>query len=325
MIEKDVVIVGGGPAGSTAAWKLKEGGANCLILDRQEFPRLKLCAGWITPDVVKNLRLREDGYPYPIVEFTHFDLSFRGFPYHMKMQQFSIRRTELDEWLLQRSAVQKITHRVERIEKDGESYVIDGKYKSRYLIGAGGTACPVGRYLYPDGSHRPKKLQAVTLEEEFPYDGPMDMSKADIFFLDEGMPGYSWVVPKGNGYLNVGIGAMAQKLIRRKERIQDHWNQFIKKATDRGLVPQREWHPRGHNYYMASRKLSAQRENIYLVGDAVGLATRDMAEGIGPAVESAIMAANSILHREIYNPAKIRFYSSESTVAGKILEYFIAG
>jgi len=53
----DVLIVGGGPAGSSAAWKLTRGGADVLVLDRERFPRLKLCAGWITPEVVRDLQI----------------------------------------------------------------------------------------------------------------------------------------------------------------------------------------------------------------------------------------------------------------------------
>ena len=48
----DVIIVGGGPAGSSAARQLVDGGYDCLVLDREQFPREKLCAGWITPEVV---------------------------------------------------------------------------------------------------------------------------------------------------------------------------------------------------------------------------------------------------------------------------------
>ncbi len=49
MIERDVIIVGGGPAGSSCAWRLARHGVKPLVLDRASFPRLKLCAGWITP------------------------------------------------------------------------------------------------------------------------------------------------------------------------------------------------------------------------------------------------------------------------------------
>ena len=59
----DVIIVGGGPAGSSCAWRLRRHGVECLILDRAEFPRLKLCAGWVTPQVLADIELDPREYP----------------------------------------------------------------------------------------------------------------------------------------------------------------------------------------------------------------------------------------------------------------------
>lgn len=53
MITAETIIVGGGPAGSSCAWRLRQLGGDCIVLDRQSFPRVKLCAGWITPAVVR--------------------------------------------------------------------------------------------------------------------------------------------------------------------------------------------------------------------------------------------------------------------------------
>ena len=57
MIHTEVIIVGGGPAGSACARRLAERRIECLVLDRCRFPRAKPCAGWITPEVVKALKL----------------------------------------------------------------------------------------------------------------------------------------------------------------------------------------------------------------------------------------------------------------------------
>src|ERR1700688_3890465 len=65
----DVLIVGGGPAGSTAAWKLRREGVDVLVLDRERFPRLKLCAGWITPEVVRELDMDLGAYPHRLLTF----------------------------------------------------------------------------------------------------------------------------------------------------------------------------------------------------------------------------------------------------------------
>jgi flavin-dependent dehydrogenase len=60
----ETIIVGGGPAGSSCAWNLKRHGKEVLILDKQSFPRLKLCGGWITSKVMENLEFTPEDYPY---------------------------------------------------------------------------------------------------------------------------------------------------------------------------------------------------------------------------------------------------------------------
>src|SRR5260370_11587902 len=58
----DVLIVGGGPAGSSCAWRLRNSGLDVVVLDKQVFPRDKVCGGWITPAVLSELEI--DGYEY---------------------------------------------------------------------------------------------------------------------------------------------------------------------------------------------------------------------------------------------------------------------
>ena len=74
MIQTEVLIVGGGPAGSACAKRLGELGVDCLILDKQTFPRPKPCAGWVTPQVFQHLGVHPEDYPH---ELTHFDTHSR--------------------------------------------------------------------------------------------------------------------------------------------------------------------------------------------------------------------------------------------------------
>ena len=53
----DVLIVGGGPAGSSCAWGLRSSGLRVVILDKAKFPRNKVCGGWITPSVLQALAI----------------------------------------------------------------------------------------------------------------------------------------------------------------------------------------------------------------------------------------------------------------------------
>ncbi|MDX1519929.1 MAG: FAD-dependent monooxygenase, partial [Gammaproteobacteria bacterium] len=63
MMDKcDVLIAGGGPAGSSLARGLRHSGLDVVIMDRQTFPRNKTCAGWITPAVIKTLDIDTESY-----------------------------------------------------------------------------------------------------------------------------------------------------------------------------------------------------------------------------------------------------------------------
>src|SRR6267378_3791530 len=266
----DVLIVGGGPAGSTAAWKLRRAGADVLVLDREPFPRLKLCAGWITPEVVHDL--------VPCV-------------------QHSIRRFEFDAWLLERSGAPLEQHNVRRIERDGNDFVIDDAFRCRWLIGAGGTRCPVYRTLFRDLNPRAGELQIVTLEHEIQYD--WQDSDCHLWFFDHGLPGYSWYVPKEQGWLNVGVGGIAERLKRGGHDLRQHWAHLTAMLEGR-LAPGARYDPSGYSYYLRGRVDVVRRDNAFITGDAAGLATRDLGEGIGPAIRSGLRAAQAIVAGEPY-------------------------
>jgi len=117
----DVIVVGGGPAGSAAADRLAKGGAKVLVLDRANFPRHKLCAGWITPEVVRDLGLDVTGYPHGFLSFRRLHWHLHGVKLPLPCVQHSIRRVEFDDWLLRRSGAETILHAVREIRRDGRA------------------------------------------------------------------------------------------------------------------------------------------------------------------------------------------------------------
>jgi flavin-dependent dehydrogenase len=288
----DVLIVGGGPAGSSAAWKLRQAGADVLLLDREPFPRLKLCAGWITPEVVRELEMDLDSYPHRLLTFPRLRVHSGRLQLPVPCVQYSIRRFEFDAWLLERSGAPLEQHNVRHIAADGAHFVIDDRYRCRYLIGAGGTRCPVYRELFRELNPRARDLQIVTLEHEIRYD--WRDGDCHLWFFEQGLPGYSWYVPKEHGWLNVGVGAIAERLKERGQDIRAHW-QHLAATLEGRLAPGAHYDPAGYSYYLRGRVDVVRRDNAFITGDAAGLATRDLGEGIGPAVRSGLRAAQAIL------------------------------
>jgi flavin-dependent dehydrogenase len=294
----------------------------CLILDKADFPRLKLCAGWITPEVVTDLQMDVAAYPHRFLTFEVTRIHLHGLTFKQRSPQHSIRRYEFDHWLLQRSGAPLVRHEVKRIETHGSGFVIDGDFECTYLIGAGGTGCPVYRTLFRTARPRARLLQAVALEHEF----RCDWTDGDchLWFFQRGLPGYSWYVPKQNGYLNLGVGAIASRLKYKGQHVGVHWENFLATLRRRGLVASSlELSAQGYSYYLRDHIDIDRRGNALVIGDAAGLATRDLAEGIGPAVRSGILAANAIADDTAYELGSVSPYSLPPGLQRRMLEYLL--
>ena len=307
MRQTEVLIVGGGPAGAACAMKLKQHDVDCVILDRQPFPRFKPCAGWITPDLFQILRMNPADYPGGLTTFSSFVVSVRGFRFTLPVRQYAIRRYEFDKWLLRKAGAPFYVHDVKAIERTADGYQIDGAYSAKYLIGAGGAQCPVYRTLFKSVSPMREDALIIAQEEEFRY--PVRDERCHLWFFDRGFPGYAWYVPKADGYLNVGIGGKASALKAKGEHLNSHWVRLLGRLDELGLVRHHAFKPSGHYYYLRQRKAKVRLDNAFLVGDAAALATLDMGEGIRPAIQSGIRAAEAIIRQGDYSLAWIPTYS----------------
>jgi flavin-dependent dehydrogenase len=315
----ETIVVGGGPAGSTCARLLTARGRAVLVLDKAQFPRVKLCAGWITAKVLRDLEFTADDYPHPILRLdirTHLfgvPLALNWFP--TPGPDYSIRRVEFDAWLLARSNAEVIEHDVRKIRRDGDRIIVDDTFSCRYLVGAGGTMCPVRREMFPEG--RRKSRQIVTLEKEFEYPRRDDL--CHLYFFRRGLMGYAWMVPKGNGFVNIGLGGKAKYFRSSGTKIHDHFRAFIAdlvRAKKLDPATARNLQEVGHPYFLFTQGGDVKRDNCFLIGDSAGLATVDLGEGIGPAVESGLLAARDILGTGEYHKGAISVFSFTGLVRG---------
>jgi len=295
----DVLIVGGGPGGSSCAWGLRGSGLDIAILDRQTFPRDKICGGWITPQVLSELAIDPAEYSQSCVlqPITAFRTGAIGGPaldtrYNTTVS-YGIRRREFDDYLLRRSGARLLEGvALASLEREKDGWIVNGRIKTRLLVGAGGHFCPVAKLT----DAKPARENAVVAQEaEFEMDDRQQAGcnvRADtpeLYFCAD-MKGYGWCFRKQN-YLNIGLGRMD------RHRLSEHVAAFVRflKSTRRISfdVPAALL---GHAYllYGVSERKVAD-DAVLLIGDAAGLAYKQSGEGIRPAIESGLLAAQAIL------------------------------
>jgi flavin-dependent dehydrogenase len=310
MIKTDVLVIGGGPAGAACARRLKQSQVSNIVLDKSKFPRFKPCAGWVTPDVLKWVNMAINSYPFGLTEFNSFDVSINGFKFKLPTHQYSIRRFEFDRWLLQMADTEFYIHDVHEIRLENDEYIVDDEFSAHYLVGAGGTHCPVYQTFFSKTSPRLQSSLIVAQEEEFQYN--VKDTRCKLWFFENKLPGYTWYVPKKDGYVNIGVGGSIEHLKRRGDTLKNHWNLLVKRLEETGLICDHVFKPVGHSYYLRQNMPEIHRGNAYLVGDALGLATLDMGEGIGPAIKSGQLAAEAIINGTAYSVASIPRFSFPS-------------
>lgn len=298
----DVLIVGGGPAGSTAARALVTAGLDVMVLDRQPFPRDKVCAGWVTPPVWEALELNPGVYAAAgnvLQPMCRFRTSMLGGDEvetdYGEVVSYGIRRVEFDHYLLNRSGARlRLCEGVENIQRTGDKWLINGVIETPMLIGAGGHTCPVARLLGADIGSGPGVVAAQEIEFEMSDEEALrcsvDRQRPELFFVPE-LNGYGWVVRKGN-YLNVGLGR--EHGLGVAHEIKQFRDRLVRDGKLPTSTPEKF---KGHAYALYPQPSPRPRtaEGALLVGDAAGLAFAQSGEGIRPAVESALLAADTIV------------------------------
>jgi flavin-dependent dehydrogenase len=300
----DVLIVGGGPAGSSAAYGLRGAGLRVGLLDRARFPRDKTCAGWVTPPVFRALEVELDDYArdgrtlQPIRGFRVGRIGGRSTRASgAEIVSHGIRRCELDAYLLARCGAElRLGEPAREIVRVAGRWRVNGAYEARLLVAAGGHFCPVAQAM---GAPPPREAPVLAQELELRVDEHaalglgIDPAAPEIAFTRD-LSGYAWVFQKG-AWVNVGLG-------RRGGRVGAELAAFVRA---RGL-PQ-DWlrAARGHAYLThGSTRRPLVATGVAWVGDAAGLAYDASGEGIRPAVESGLLLGRAL--RAACDPADPR-------------------
>jgi len=267
------------------------------VIDRAEFPRVKLCAGWLSPAIWDVLELAPSSYPRGLWEWHTCHVHYRGKDHAIPCHGWFIRRYELDDFLLRSCGAElHLGVSVKQIERDADGVWSIGGLRARTLVGAGGTHCPVARLLAPARPRRAVGVQELELQLDPTGVARTRMGKDGepelVLFDDVG--GYGWNVPKSD-WINVGCGTLDATAAR------DAWRTTHDHLRAAGhLPPDAEGpleHVKGHSYFLFDpvHLDAAYRDGALLVGDSLGLAHPITAEGILPATVSGRRAAEAIL------------------------------
>ncbi len=286
----DAIVVGAGPAGSTAAYRLAEAGASVLLLDRARFPRDKPCGGGVTIRALRQLPFSIDPVVEGVVHSFELRIGHRHGFERSAAEPLALmtQRRRLDAYLAERAvaagAELRDGARVTRAR--GTSVEADGElFEGTVLIAADGANGVVARSLgLAVECDRP-----VALEGSIRYGAVARERYAGRLVLEFGtVPGgYGWIFPKGD-HVNVGVGGWASE----GPRLREH---LARLCGAHGMDPEKLEGVRGHRLPLRRPGSALAHGRVALVGDAAGLVDPLSGDGMYEAFLSARLASEQAL------------------------------
>jgi geranylgeranyl reductase family protein len=286
----DVIVVGAGPAGSTAAHNLARAGARVALLERATFPRDKPCGGGLTGRALREVPV--DVSPVVEHEVDRLELGLR---YGRRIERRSrgrlvamTQRIRLDHHLAEQAAAAGADLRdgtkVTAVHQDNGSVQVTtprGELAAAAVLGADGVNGVTARSA---GLEQPI-VYGVALEGNVG-NGPARAGRYDgkaVIELGEIAGGYGWVFPKGD-HVNVGVGGWEHE----GPRLRDH---LWRLCDEHGVRREDVESLRGYRLPLRRPGAMPARGRIALVGDAAGLVDPLSGDGMYEAFVSGRLAA----------------------------------
>ena len=318
----DLIVVGGGPAGSATAWRAATSGARVLVVDKAVFPRDKPCGDGLTPravDAIGKLGLENELKAFNRVDKLRVNGAGRtltfdwpasdNFPDH----GYVVARTDLDELLLRHAQntgaeVREGVSVVGPLVEDGAVRGVITKQngtteelRASVVIAADGASSPVARAvgMVQDA----KRPIGVAMRAHFEAKRPVEddgviESYLELRDSEKLLPGYGWIFPMGEGRINVGVGILSTYKGWQKVNNAHLMDAFMRALPKEWELPDisslREGGQlKGWRLPMGLGVKHPWRPGVIAAGDAAGVVNPFNGEGISEAVESGVLAAEA--------------------------------
>ena len=304
----DVVVVGAGPAGATAAKFLAENGCKVLLLDKSSFPRNKPCGGVLSVRTLKR-------FPYiseDLISAYSFDcsISSSSLRNHFQVQMddpisaFVVRK-DFDDGLV------KLAVASGAVFRDGVSatdlQILNDKVllsldtgesiESKLVIGADGVWSMVAKKSGL-GQHYPHigrcLFQEVPMTSDLLDKYFTEKKKAQLFVKFMGVDGFGWVVPKKN-CVNIGIGEIQPSASqqRNKHPLKEVYQEYISVLKKRNVIPPTITPGTIQGGVLPIRPFEKTfTDRVLLCGDAAGQMNPLTGDGIHYAMSAGMFAAD---------------------------------
>jgi geranylgeranyl reductase family protein len=340
-IEHDVIVVGAGPAGATAATALAQKGCDVLLLDRHQFPRDKACGDAVPTGAIEILyrlgmeeKIKEAvnrGEFYPLQQMrlvspnghmleATFTKGKEGGESYVAPRMFfdaviqqhavdsgaQFRQARVQEPIIENDRVVGV-----RARDNGDVK----EFRSKVVIGADGVTSTIARRLRTKSERHVDGHRAVALRayldgiEEFPH-------QVEFYMYKGILPGYAWIFPTGKGQANIGLGMRLDYFRRTKKGLEDLLKQFLEMPAIRSrLKPDNKLHDIAtwQLNFGSQKGLQHAFDGALLVGDAAGFINPLTGGGIHNALVSAQLAADTIINalsRGDYSRQNLKVYES---------------